>query len=206
MKKISLNGISENRNNLLGMRVFMDAIGLFDQDARFEELCDIFDKERKSNSVKLVLRLWAENAQRQQKAGKKYEDFEFETSDGKTQKLSDYVGKSKYIYFDFWASWCDPCIAEMPRLKEIYEKYKDLGFEIISISLDTDKKSWLKALSRLDTTWVHLNNFETVNRIKGSYLISTVPHGVLLDKEGVIIETNSNMVPVLDKKLEELLR
>ena len=66
--------------------------------------------------------------------GNTYTDFELYTPNVKLQKISDYVGKSPFTFIDFWASWCSPCIAEIPKLKEIYEEYKDKGVTFLSFS------------------------------------------------------------------------
>jgi len=193
----------DNRDNLLGIRTFKNYISSIAQtdSLRFEKLCDVFDKDRKSDEVKIFLDYQAKNIQRLQSVNKKYEDFEFQTPEGNTRKLSDYVGKSQYIYIDFWASWCNPCIAAMPHLKEIYEKYRSKGFEVIGISLDTDKKSWKKALKRIDAPWIQLCNYEgSESKMARAYFITAIPYGILLDKEGTIIETNYT----LEKKLQEL--
>ena len=198
--------ITENQNNLLGINTFEKYIGIFSfaDNTKFDDLCDIFDKERKNDNVKRYLELRQKYNQRLQSVGKKYKDCEFQTPADNSKKLSDYIGKSDYIYIDFWASWCGPCIAEMPLLKEIYKKYKIKGFEIIGISLDTDKKSWINALNKIKVLWVQLCNFEGLqSKLAEDYYIKEIPYGILLDKEGIIIETNIRG-SALDKKLYDL--
>jgi len=206
--KYEYDFIIENRNNVLGRHTFIKSIGIFAHDSTlFEKLCDIFDKEKKSDLVKSYMELWAGMDQRRQRVGKKYDDFEFQTPKGNSRKLSDYVGKSTCIYLDFWASWCKPCIRDIPKLKEIYEKYKDSGFEIIGISLDDDKELWLKALKNIDAPWVHLCDFKgSKSEVTEAYHIKGIPCGILLDKTGIIIETSLIGSSFLDKRLQELLK
>ena len=78
-------------------------------------------------------------------------------------KISDFAGKSKYLYLDFWASWCGPCIAEMPTLKKVYEKYREHGLQVISISSDANEKNWKKAIERIDVPWIHLSDLKGDN-------------------------------------------
>jgi len=207
-KKYVYDFIIENRNNVLGKHTFEQSIGMFALDsARFEKLCDIFDKEKKSDVVRLYMEERAIIDQRRQSVGEKYDDFEFQTQEGNSRKLSDYVGKSTYIYLDFWASWCKPCIRDIPQLKKIYEKYKDMGFEIIGISLDEDKELWLKALKKVDAPWIHLCDFKgSKSKVTEAYHISEIPCGILIDKTGIILETNLIGSTFLDKRLKEFFK
>ena len=126
-------------------------------------------------------------------------------ANGKSVSLADLKGK--IVLIDFWASWCEPCRAEGPNLKEQYKLYKDKGFEILSVSLDTDKKSWLKAIDDDGLTWLQVSDLkgyrsETVQ----SYGIGGVPTFFLVDRNGKII-ANSNLQGVaLNQKLAELFK
>lgn len=120
----------------------------------------------------------------------KYLDMTMQTPEGKTVSLSDYVGKGKYVLLDFWASWCGPCIREMPKLVETYNKYKDKGFEIVGISLDERKQDWVSAINRFNITWVNMSDLKGWKSMAGSvYGITSIPFTLLIDKEGNIIES-----------------
>src|SRR5699024_1970494 len=71
--------------------------------------------------------------------GAKFPNLTLKNPEGNTIKLSDYVGKGKYVLLNFWASWCGPCRADIPHLQEVYNLYHPEGFEIISISMDENK-------------------------------------------------------------------
>lgn len=125
--------------------------------------------------------------------GKRFTDFELLTPNNDKRKLSDFVGKTRFLYFDFWASWCSPCIADFPKLKKVYEKFKSEGLEIIGISLDESLLPWINAIKRSDAPWIHLSDLEGANSdIRKSYGIRGVPVGVLIDKDGIIINYCQN--------------
>lgn len=121
---------------------------------------------------------------------------------GTLVKLSDYKGK--VVMVDFWASWCGPCRKENPNVVKAYNKYHDKGFEIIGVSLDTDRKAWLKALKADGLTWTHVSD------LKGwksspvqEFGITGVPTSFIVDKDGKVIAKDLRGED-LEKKLEEV--
>ena len=76
-----------------------------------------------------------EEEQRRHMQLEKFIDIELITLEGERKWLSEYVGHSKFLFIDFWASWCGPYIADIPKIKQVYEKYKDKGLEVLSISM-----------------------------------------------------------------------
>ena len=115
-------------------------------------------------------------------------DFEMQTPEGKTVKLSDYVGKGKVVLVDFWASWCGPCRREMPNLVETYAKYKGKNFEIVGVSLDQDGAAWKEAIKKLDMTWPQMSDLKFWQSEGAQlYAVNSIPHTVLIDGSGKII-------------------
>lgn len=120
--------------------------------------------------------------------GNKFTDLEMLTPEGEPIKLSDYAGKGKIVLVDFWASWCGPCRREMPRLVEAYAKYKDKGFEIVGVSFDRDGESWKKGIEQLSITWPQMSDLKYWESEGAKvYAIRSIPHVMLLDKDGTII-------------------
>ena len=105
--------------------------------------------------------------------GQKFTDFEMQTPEGKTVKLSDYVGKGKVVLVDFWASWCGPCRREMPNLVEAYAKYKNKNFEIVGVSLDQSADAWKEAIKKLNITWPQMSDLKYWN-CEGAQLMPSI--------------------------------
>lgn len=120
--------------------------------------------------------------------GQKFTDLAFEDPDGNVMHLSDYAGKGKYILVDFWASWCGPCKAEMPNVVKCYHQYKDKGFDIVSISLDTKKENWVKAIDEWGMPWHHMSDLKGWQSEGAAvYAVTGVPHAMLLGPDGTIL-------------------
>jgi len=136
------------------------------------------------------------------KIGTVIENFSMRNQKGKKQSLHRVSAKS--ILLDFWASWCLPCRAENPNLVNLYKKYHDKGFEIIGISLDDDKKDWLRAIEKDKLEWHHVSELKRwKNSIAEKYKISSVPFTILLDKNYKVVAVNFS-AGQLDPLLNEL--
>jgi len=128
-----------------------------------------------------------ERAMKEKFMGTVIHDFELTAIEGNTKKLSDYVGKSKYLYLDFWASWCAPCIAEFPNLIRIYNEYHEDCLNILGISLDTNETAWKNALDAHHVNW-EMVMVKNEKEMRDMLEIPGIPWGILLDNKGAIIE------------------
>lgn len=114
--------------------------------------------------------------------------------------------RGKYVLVDFWASWCGPCRAENPNVVRMYNKFKDKGFAIYSVSLDQAKANWTKAIRNDNLTWTHVSDLKFWQSAAAQqYGVQAIPATFLLDKEGKIIAKNLRG-EALEQKLEEILK
>jgi peroxiredoxin len=121
-------------------------------------------------------------------------------------KLAIETFKGKYTLVDFWASWCGPCRAENPNLLKAYNAFKNKGFTIVSVSLDDNKKHWLKAVEADKLPWTQLSDLKgSQSEVKQLYGIKSIPMNYLLDKDGIIIAKNLRGME-LEKTLKAVFR
>ncbi len=123
------------------------------------------------------------------KAGAEFPDFSVNDITGKSLSLDQF--KNKVVLIDFWATWCPPCVEEMPNIVETYKKYHDMGFEIIGISLDQNEKRFLRFIEDNDMTWRQFYDGNGGNNeLARRYSIDSIPSTFLLDANGKIIAKN----------------
>ncbi|MBE6336157.1 MAG: AhpC/TSA family protein [Lentimicrobiaceae bacterium] len=138
--------------------------------------------------------------------GQPYLDFTQETPEGDMLSLSQLVGKSKLLLIDFWASWCGPCRAENPNVVAVYNDYHEKGFDVLGVSLDMKKESWIKAIEDDGLIWHNISDLKYWNNEAAkSYGISSIPSNLLLDENGIIIAKNLRGED-LRTKVEEILK
>ena len=130
-------------------------------------------------------------------------DLSFTALDGTKVDLKQMKGK--VVLVDFWATWCGPCVAEVPTLKRVYDTYHAKGFEIIGISLDVNKDELLDFTKKKGMVWPqYFDGKQWNNEISFRFGINGVPTEWLVDKKGVLRETNARSN--LDQLVEQLLK
>lgn len=115
-----------------------------------------------------------------------YKNFSQLTPEGKSVSLDDFKGK--YLFVDFWASWCGPCRGENPNVLRAYNNYKQDGLEILGVSFDDKKEAWVKAIAEDQMPWTQisaLKGFE--NEAAELYNIQGIPASILINPQGQII-------------------
>ncbi len=109
---------------------------------------------------------------------------EFKVTDVNGEELSLEKYRGQVVLLDFWATWCGPCIAEMPKLKQTYEKYKDQNFQIIGISLDGSKPPLDAYIEKEALAWEHY--WDEDRKVRDQYSVWAIPTAFLIDGEGII--------------------
>ncbi|MFT3705253.1 MAG: TlpA disulfide reductase family protein [Agriterribacter sp.] len=137
------------------------------------------------------------------KIGDTFVDFTLPNTRGENISLSNYKGK--YVLLDFWGSWCGPCRKENPELVKTYSSYRSKGFEVLGVSVETNKEWWERAIKEDNIAW------ESVSDLKGDKGMAVMMYGVdhfpanfLIDPNGVIIAKDLHG-DELKSKLAELL-
>ncbi len=122
---------------------------------------------------------------------------------GATFRLDECRGK--YVLVDFWATWCAPCVVELPRLQSAYAKYKGKGFEIVAVSLDEAKSAVTDFVKARKLPWRQVHNGTSNGDLVEAFGVRTIPATFLIDPKGTIIRLELRG-PALDKALESLLK
>ena len=130
--------------------------------------------------------------------GARYTDFELTTPDGKKEQFSSHFGNGKVKFVDFWASWCGPCRAAIPHVKELYAQYPE-GLEIISVSVDQDDKAWERAMKDENMPWQQfIAKDGAVDVLRSAYQLSGIPYLLIFDDNGSIVYAGHNPQEVSD--------
>ncbi|MBI2925461.1 MAG: TlpA family protein disulfide reductase [Verrucomicrobia bacterium] len=145
------------------------------QGKKVDDMIASVEKQQEADKVKRALVV-----------GTKFPDFEEKDTAGKPLAIANYKGK--VVLLDFWATWCGPCVAELPNVLKTYEKYHEQGFEIIGISLDKDEEALNKFIKQKKMSWVQFFDGKGwQNKLATKYGINSIPATYLLDGEGKII-------------------
>ena len=152
-----MNFTKQNFSNPLGKALFMKNldIGIISTslylavcEKELDEIVDFVDKETRLHPRFTSLYSTMQKVKAAPVLiGMKVENFSLLTPKGNTVQLSEYLGKKDFVFLEFWASWCGPCLATIPKLKELYTEYSD-NLEIVSISMDTKQGLWTNALNQ----------------------------------------------------------
>ncbi len=144
---------------------------------------DFPDTERAKSADQLIASL---KKQAELAVGKSFPDFDEKDLAGKPLSIGNYKGK--VVLVDFWATWCGPCVGELPHVLETYKKHHPGGFEIVGISLDSDREKLATFIKEKEMEWAqYFDGQGWQNKLAQVYGINSIPATFLLDGEGKII-------------------
>ncbi len=140
--------------------------------------------------------------------GQPYVDIVQKDADGREVTLRSVVETegNRYVLIDFWASWCGPCMNEVPYLTQTYAAYHNKGFEIYGVSFDNDRNAWLDAVREKDMGWIHvsdLNGWD--NQARHDYVVNSIPGNFLVECSTGKIVAYALRGDALQRKIAELL-
>ena len=135
-----------------------------------------YRREQQRNDKKLV-------------PGQKVPEFTLVNLDGEEVSLFDILEENDTVLIDFWASWCGPCVASFPKLKELRASYGKEGFEIIAVSIDSAKEDWSVGSEEHDIPWINLGELESWDgEVATQYGVHFIPKNYLIDGESCILQ------------------
>ena len=196
-KGYNLKAAEKNLDNEVAVKALLNLRGMItDEESAsvLNRLSAEMQENRQVQSLKKSLEARITTAE-----GKKFIDFTVNSVVGQTcslppqpvyseVKLSDYVGKGKYILLDFWSPWCGPCRMEMPNIKAVYDKYKGDKFDVVSIAVWEKEPVdvTIQATVKLGMDWNQINN--AGREPAESYGVDSIPHLILFGPDGTILK------------------
>ena len=198
--------LDQNRDNLFGVMLLAQQLGY---ELSGQELLDEIAKFPAAMQQTDALVKLKENAEQKMKTdiGQPFIDIAQPNAGGEQVSLGSVVKNpaNKYVLLDFWASWCGPCMGEVPHLKKTYGDFHKKGFEIFGVSFDEDRGDWLGAVEQNGMNWLHVSEVKGFdNQAAKDYAIQGIPSNFLIDSQGTIVAKNLRG-EALYEKISELL-
>jgi peroxiredoxin len=194
---------------LMKAALYLQVMGDFDKGGELmQQVKAQYPGTRAAHSAGEVLAQIAQEKESQKvraalQPGAIFPDFQEKDLAGAPLSLANYKGK--VVLVDFWATWCGPCVAELPNVRAAYQKYHAKGFEIVGISLDRSEAALRKFLKEKDIPWAqYFDGKGWDSKLGKRYGVASIPATYLLDREGRILDRDLRG-EALDAKLAEVL-
>ena len=162
---------------------------------RLDELAEVLSNDVVSTRISprrdgLASYLKRVDADQSLSPGKFAPEFTLTDFEGENVSLTEILQDNEVVLVDFWASWCGPCIATFPELKRMYGEYRDDGFEVVAITIDSTREDWVEATEEHELPWLNLEELQLEGSrgpVYNSYGVTFIPKGYVLNNEACIV-------------------
>ncbi len=198
--------IANKKNTGAAVILFLNLTSSRKDDVKLESWFTTLDKEVRNSPTGMKLERFISSL-KACRIGKHFIDLELTNSQNQNVNISSVKGN--YFLIEFWTTWCGPCRAELPNLKNAYNKYHNKGFDIFSISLDNSQEKWIKSIKQMDTPWPQSiiknpDSYKSIfepfeSEVARVYAVLNVPSNYLVDPDGVIVAENLRGQTLIDE-------
>ena len=196
--KLMSDAVEMNRDNIYGVTTFLNNAYAFLSPEEVMEQIALFPAEWQQRTELTDLRKVMEQRLRTT-VGQPYVDISAPNADDEAVSLKSVIENpaNKYVLVDFWASWCGPCLREIPYLQADYEKYRKKGFEIYAVSLDDERDAWVKTIADKQMKWIQVCDFKAFDSPASlDYAVESIPSNFLIRcSDGQIVATQLRDLP-----------
>ncbi len=198
--------INDNPDAFVSVLILTDMQSMGTPSQEIREYYEILSADLKQTSIAQSLKDELDKSSATE-IGSKAPEFSGPNPNGEELALKDLMGKVTLV--DFWAAWCRPCRDENPNIVKVYEKYHELGFNIVGVSLDREgqKDRWIQAIKDDNLDWPQISNLQFwQDPIAQKYGIRAIPAAFILDENGIIVAKNvrgEELEPTIKKLLEK---
>ncbi len=198
--------LDQNLDNIFGVNLFTLRMQELSNKEAKEQVAKFSEEMQATEAIQEIKKMI--EAREKTEIGQPYINFEQPDADGKMISLQSVIEKkgNKYVLLDFWASWCGPCMGEVPYLVDTYKAYHKKGFEIFGVSLDKDKAKWESAIKDKKMKWIHVSDLnQWSNAAAQTYMVQSIPSNFLIDCQTGKIIASQLRGEQLGEKIKELL-